>query len=256
GSNLATGAYNLAGGGFLAGVDRAVPATGGRVGLAVGYDAATLRGHADGTTGLETLRLGLYASQPLGAAVLSADVLDGIARLNTTRQTGAGAALAKMDGNVLTVAAQMALPLRWRGVEITPAAGLRVTNVSLGRFAETAAAQAFALRGAAASGMAVTPFLRLDLGRRFVTASQIVITPRVTLGLDTALGTQGAGIGVTTRSGAGLELTPWRQGRVSGLAGLGLSVARGGWSVDFGYSGRFAGNWSAQSVQAAVSARF
>ncbi len=256
GSNLATGAYNLAGGGFLAGVDRAVPATGGRVGLAVGYDAATLRGKADGTAGLETLRLGLYASQPLGAAVLSAAVLDGIASLDTTRQTGAGAAVARVDGNALTAAMQLALPLRWRGVEATPAAGLRVTTVSLGPFAETAAAAAFALRGAAASGTAVTPFLRLDLGRRFVTASRIVITPRVTLGLDAALGTQGAGIGVTTRSGAGLELTPWRQGRVSGLTGLGLSLARGGWSVDFGYSGRFAWNWSAQSVQAAVSARF
>ncbi len=67
GTNLSTqDAYNFTGGGFLAGVDRALTATGGRIGLATGYDDGTLRGQGTGDADLETIRIGLYASQPWG----------------------------------------------------------------------------------------------------------------------------------------------------------------------------------------------
>ena len=256
GTNLSTqDAYNFTGGGFLAGVDRAVPATGGRIGIAAGYDDATLRGQGVGDADLETIRLGLYASQPLGRVTLSAAVLDGIVSANTTRQTGAGGAVARQNGNVLSAEAQLAVPLRWGGADVAPAAGLRVTHVALGGFTETAA-QGFALRAAGSSGTTVTPFLRMNLGRSFVTASRIVVTPRVSFGVDAALGNPGADMGLTTQDYTALTLNPRHLAPVSGEVGLWLSVARGNWSLDFGYAGRFAGNWSAQSLQAAISARF
>ncbi len=256
GTNLsAQDAYNFTGGGFLAGVDRAVPATGGRIGIAAGYDGGTLRGQGVGDADMETIRLGLYANQPVGAFVLSAAMLDGIASASTTRQTGAGGAVARQDGNVLSAEAQLAVPLHSGGVEMAPAAGVRVTRVSLGGFTETAA-QGFALRAAGSSGANVTPFLRMNLGRSFVTASRIVVTPRVSFGVDAALGNPGAGMGLTTQDYTALTLNPGHLAPVSGEVGLGLSLTRGGWSVDFGYAGWFAGNWSAQSLQAVISARF
>ncbi len=256
GSNLATDGFNMTGGGFLAGVDRAIPATGGRIGLAAGYDDAALRGKGTGTADLETVRLGLYANQPVGAFVLSAAVLDGIVNANTTRQTGAGAAVARETGNVLSIAAQAALPLAWQGWEISPAAGLRVTRVAMGGLAEGAAQQAFALNGGASSGTTVTPFLHLNLGRSYVTASHIVITPRVTFGVEGSLGNPGAELGLSTQDGTAFALNPQGLSPVSGVAGVGLRMARGDWALDIGYNGRFSGNWSAQSLEAAVSARF
>ena len=256
GTNLsAKDPYNLAGGGFLAGVDRAVSAIGGRIGIAAGYDDATLRGQGTGNADMETIRLGLYASQPLGPVTLSAAVLDGIVSASTTRQTGAGGAWARQNGNVLSAEAQLAVPLHGGGVEMAPAAGLRVTRVSLGGFTETAA-QGFALSAAGSSGANVTPFLRMNLGRSFVTASRIVVTPRVSFGVDAALGNPGAGMGLTTQDYTALTLNPGHLAPVSGEVGLGLSMARGNWSLDFGYAGWFAGNWSVQSLQAAISARF
>ncbi|MDR3504688.1 MAG: hypothetical protein P4L52_00405, partial [Acidocella sp.] len=256
GSNLATDGFNMIGGGFLAGVDRAVPATGGRIGLAAGYDDATLRGKGTGDADLETIRLGLYASQPLGAFVLSAAVLDGIVNASTTRQTGAGAAVARENGNVLSAEAQAALPLGWHGWDIRPAAGLRVTRVALGGLAEGASEQAFALNGSASSNTIVSPFLHLNLGRSYFSASHIVITPRVTFGIEGALGNPGAGLGLNTQDGTAFAINPEHLSPVAGVVGAGVRMARGDWALDIGYNGRFSGNWSAQSLQAAISARF
>ncbi|MBB5374351.1 autotransporter outer membrane beta-barrel domain-containing protein [Acidocella aromatica] len=256
GSNLATDGFNMTGGGFLAGVDHAIPATDGRIGLAAGYDDAAMRGKGTGTADLETVRLGLYANQPMGAFVLSGAVLDGIVNASTARQTGADAAVARENGNVLSLAAQAALPLAWGGWDISPAAGLRVTRVAIGGLAEGASVQAFALNGGASSGATVTPFLHLNLGRGYVAASHIVITPRVTFGVEGSLGNPGVGLGLATQDGTAFTLNPQELSPVSGVVGLGLRMAKGDWALDIGYSGRFAGNWSAQSLQAAVSARF
>ncbi len=175
---------------------------------------------------------------------------------SNTRQTGAGAAWARQNGNVLSTEAQAALPLGWRGWDISPAAGLRVSRVSLGGFAETATEQAFALKGSASSGTTVTPVLHLNLGRSYVTASRILVTPRVTFGVEDALGNPGAGLGLTTQDGTVFALDPQHLSPVSGVVGVGVRMARGDWSLDIGYNGRFSGNWSAQSLQAAILARF
>lgn len=256
GSNLASADFNLAGGGFLAGVDRVLPATAGRIGLAAGYDSARLRGQGSGTADLETIRLGLYANQPAGAFVLAAALLDGIVSASTTRATGAVAAVAREHGNVLAIAAQAALPLAWRGWGISPAAGLRVTRVALGALAERDAAPAFALSVRAAANTVVTPFLHVDMGRGYITAARLTLTPHFVLGLEGTPGAVGARLSMASQYGTVFALGPRHLAPVSGLAGLGLRLTKGGWALDFGYQGRFAGNWSAQSLEAAISARF
>jgi hypothetical protein len=90
----AIGAYSLQGGGFLAGLDHA-NGLGGRIGLAAGYDTGNMRDKSGGTAGLQTIRLGVYAAQPLGRFLLSGDLLGGIISRNTRRTTGADAATAK-----------------------------------------------------------------------------------------------------------------------------------------------------------------
>jgi uncharacterized protein with beta-barrel porin domain len=55
--------------GFLAGLDRHVGAAGTRVGLAVGYDAATLTDDAGGKASVNTFRVGVYGAQQLGGFV-------------------------------------------------------------------------------------------------------------------------------------------------------------------------------------------
>ncbi|HQT47751.1 MAG TPA: autotransporter outer membrane beta-barrel domain-containing protein, partial [Acidocella sp.] len=90
------GGYNTRGGGFLAGLDRAVGGAGTRLrlGLAVGYDEAALADKAGGGKAeIGTTRIGLYGAQPLGAFTLSGDLMEGFIATRTTRATSVGGAV-------------------------------------------------------------------------------------------------------------------------------------------------------------------
>lgn len=251
----ATDAYSLNGGGFLAGFDHA-NGIGGRIGFALGYDSETLSGNAGGTAGLQTIRLGLYASQPLGRFVLSADVMGGIVSSNTTRYTGADAATAKGSGHTMSGDVQLAMPLFYDGAVITPAFGVNLASVSAGALNETSATQAFALNVASASGTTLAPYLRLDVQKRFVTASNLVIIPDVSLGAAAMLNNPGANTQLTTQDGTVFMTHPEHMAPISGQFSAGGSIGRGAWSITARYSTSAGGNWSGQSLQAGVQVRF
>jgi hypothetical protein len=251
----ATGAYSLSGGGFLAGADRA-NGLGGRIGIAAGFDSANMNDKANGTAGLQTIRLGLYAVQPLGRFLLSADVMGGIVSADTTRYTAAAAATAKTSGHTLSGDIQLALPLSLHGVSIVPALGLQVASVTSGALHENSPAPGFAVNAASASGTTMAPYLRLDVQKRFVTDGHLVITPDLSLGMIAMLNNPGAAIILTTQDGTAFATHPGHLAPISGQFGAGVTISRGAWSFTARYSIAAAGNWSGQSLQAGVQVRF
>jgi hypothetical protein len=251
----ATGGYSLRGGGFLAGVDRE-DVLGGRIGIAAGYDTVNLSDKSGGTARLQTIRLGLYAAQPMGRFLLSADVMAGIVSRDTTRFTGADAATAKGTGDVLSGDLQLALPLSLGGAQIVPAVGLQIASVSAGPLDETSATQAFALNAAAASGTTIAPYLRMTVEKRFVTASNFVIVPDLGLGVAAMLNNPGASTQLSAQDGTIFTSRAGHLAPVSGEVSAAVSVSRGNWSITARYSGEAGGNWSCQSLQAGVQVRF
>jgi hypothetical protein len=251
----ADGAYNLRGGGFLGGVDRAVY-TGGRLGVAAGYDAMNMKDKSGSRAEMDTVRIGLYASQPIGRVMLSADVMDSIASTNSTRQTGAGGAIAKGNANIISGAVQIASTLSFQGTSITPAFGIVVDSVNMGSLSEAAATQAFAVNAGGSGGVTVAPYLRLSVAKTFITASSLAITPAVSLGVTDSLSNPGNRVMLTAQDGTSFIVSPYHLAPLSGQVAASLAISRGSWSFTAGYSANLAGNWTAQAVQAGVVAKF
>ncbi|MBU6449893.1 MAG: autotransporter outer membrane beta-barrel domain-containing protein, partial [Rhodospirillales bacterium] len=250
----ADGAYDARGGGFLAGLDRAVGL--GRVGFAVGYDALHLKDEVGGKAFLGIVRLGLYGGLNWGRAVLSAEIMDGLVNTTTTRATGAGGAMANGHGNLLSAGFQAALPISAWGGQLRPAAGLEITRFSLGGLNEGAAAQPLAVRTAASSGTYVAPYLRLTASRDFVALQDLKITPSATLGLTVNTTNPGAAVAITAQDGTAFNAKPPHLSPVAGEAGLRLVVGRGNWRLSTNYTATLAGNWHAQSLEGGLLMRF
>jgi uncharacterized protein with beta-barrel porin domain len=253
-SFTADGAYQATGGGVLAGLDRPV-ATGGRLGVAVGYGATSLKDNAGGKGGFNGVRLGLYAVQPLGSAVLSAGVMDGLNATTSTRATGEGYASGKTNANVLSVVVELAAPFTLDGTAFTPAAGLRVVHVAMGHFSEQAATQAFAVTATGGSYTAVQPYLRLNLGRQMVLGNGLVFAPALSLGVS---GTSGLGAHetLTAADGTVFTVTARHLAPVAGEAGVGFTLGQGNWRLHAAYSAQVAGDYSDQTLQAGIVVRF
>ena len=248
------GGFNAAGGGFLAGIDR--PVAGARVGVAVGYDAEELTAKGGQSATLGNFRFGAYVSQAMGAFVVSGDVLETLESLATTRATGAGAAVAKANGNVFSAGLLVSVPLNYGAWDVVPALGLEVQDVTSGRLDEQAATQAFAVNVAGANGGSMLPYARVTLARSFTLGNGMVVQPSLKLGVSGRLGTVGEGMAVRAQDGtlfgvAGRGLDP-----VAGEAGLGLKIGRGAWAFEAGYDARLSGNWAAQSLYGAIVLRF
>jgi hypothetical protein len=250
------GSYNAQSAGFLAGVGRVVDDAGTSLGLAVGYDATALRDAQGGTANVETIRLGVYGAQQLGRLVLSGDVMGGFISTGIDRASGVGAASARPGGSVISGAAQIAMPLRHAGFRLLPSAGVSVAQVSLGRFSESAQQAAFALSGAAGSASSVTPYLRLAVSRSYVSAARVVWTPQLGLGVDYEAGDPGRGLSVIAADGSRYVASTRRADPLAGEVMAGLSARRGNVSLVLGYRAQVAGNWTAQSAEAALRVSF
>ncbi|WP_297492018.1 hypothetical protein [Acidocella sp.] len=251
----ASGAYTLEGGGVLAGIDRA-DGLGGRIGLAMGYDTLNLREKAAGTAGLRTIRLGLYAAQPMGRFELSGAVMDSIATRDTTRITGAAAATASGHANLVSGVVQLARPLSLDGAVFTPAFGLQIASITAGRLSEASATRAFAVNVAAASGTTIAPYIGMTIARTFVTASELSITPSLSLGGAVALSNPGASARLSAQDGTMFIAHAQHMAPFSGQLGAGIAISRDHWSITARYTGAAGGNWLGQSLQAGVQARF
>lgn len=246
------GGYNAQNAGFMAGVGRAVNGAGTTLGLAVGYDAMALRDAQGGTARADTVRLGVYGVQSLGRFVLSGDVLGGVISTSMARATGVGAATARPGGSVVSGGVRLAMPLRLAGFGLTPAAGVNLAWVSFGRFSESAQQSAFALSAPAASGSGATPYLRLAVSRDYVSASQVVWTPQLGLGVDYQAGNPGRTMRVIAADGSAYAAGAKRLDPLAGEVMAGVSAGRGNMSLVVRYSAQVAGNWTAQTAEAAL----
>ena len=242
--------------GFWRGWTGAVGAAGTRVGLAVGYDAATLTDDAGGKASVNTFRVGVYGAQPVGGFVLAGDVMGGFASVATTRPTGAGDAAGRGDGSSVAGGVEVARPLLFGEAMVLPAAGLRIASASTGALDETARDQAFAVQAGASGATSVQPFVQVLVRQGFVTASGIVVTPQVSLGVDYEAGDIDRAVAVTAQDGSGFAAVATQLGRVVGQVGAGIAAGRGNWALSARYFAQVAGNWSAQTVEGAVQVRF
>ncbi|WP_284257177.1 autotransporter outer membrane beta-barrel domain-containing protein [Acidocella aquatica] len=250
------GGYNARSAGFMAGAGRAVNDAGTTLGLAVAYDSSSLNDAQGGTANAQTIRLGAYGAQPLGRFMLSGDVLGGFISTDTARATGAGAASARPEGSVVSGAARLAMPLRLAGFGLLPSAGVSVAQVSLGRFSERAQQGAFALTGPATSGTSIKPYLRLAVSHDYVSAAHVVWTPQLGLGVDYEAGNPGRAMRVIAADGSAYATGTKRLDPLAGEVMAGLSASRGNVSLVLRYSAQVAGNWTAQSAEAALHILF
>ncbi|WP_298215266.1 hypothetical protein [Acidocella sp.] len=255
GGDLSTdGAYDSRGGGFLAGLDH--PAGPGRLGAVIGYDSFFFKDEAGGKASVQTVRLGLYGGLPLGQALLSAAVTDGIADTRTTRATGLGGAAATGHGNILASTLQAARPLAWgEGGRLLPALGLNITRVWLGALTEAAPA-ALAVRTRANSGVYVAPFLRMSATRAFLTARGLEIAPVASLGLTVNATNPGARVAMTAEDGTIFAPEPLHLSPVSAQLGIGLGMGKGFWRLTLRYDATVAASWHAQTLQGGLLVRF
>ncbi len=139
--------------------------------------------------------------QKLGVFMLSADVLDGIATLNTTRNTGVGAAEGETNGNVLAGAMRISTALPLGNFSLLPAAGLRVATVSLGALQDMAQQVAFDVTAQQPGSTSLRPDLNLTVSRDVIPATQLVIRPSLLVGVEDELGDPGQAVSVAAADG-------------------------------------------------------
>jgi hypothetical protein len=252
------GGYNGNAAGFLAGIDAPVNQLGTRVGLAVGYDEDWLKDRQAGKASIGTARAGVFASQPVGGAVIAADVMYGALSETTTRQTGPGALQAKPDGSAVQGGVQAGTWLPLGGFALAPAAGLRFAIISDGGFAEAAGPglRAFALRGASSQDTSVQPYLNVTASRSYLTGSGVTITPDVMLGYAAELGDRGKTVAVTAADGTEFVAASAAPDTSAAELSAGLAARQGNWSLYAKYSADLAGNWTEQTGEAGLQVRF
>ncbi|WP_298282814.1 hypothetical protein [Acidocella sp.] len=250
------GAFGAAGGGFMAGVDRPVGASGLRLGLAVGYATQDLWAAGAGSATLGGLRLGVYGSLPVGAGLVSGDVLEDFATLSTGRETGAGPAAGMAHGNVTSLGLRVSVPLARGGWGVTPAVGLDVVDVTMGRLDEGAAQTAFAVSLAGGGGVAAMPYGRLTLTRRFTLGDGLAVVPSAMLGVRGWAGNAGQNLHVSAQDGTMFGVPARPLSPVAGEAALGVRVGRGAWALSVTCQAALSRNWQAESLEGGLMVRF
>ena len=250
--------FNAAAAGFLAGVDRPVNDAGTRLGLAVGYDETWLHDANNDKASLDTTRVGLYGSQPLGQITLAADFLYGTASNTSTRQTGIGEAGASNASNVYNGGVQADTALEVSGINFDPAAGVRFATVDTSGFSETGAGAltAFAVRAASSVYTSVQPYAALGISEDFATGTGFTITPDALLGYSADIGDRGKSVDVTAPDGT--EFASPHNTPADNMAELsaGLSAQSGNLSFYASYSANLSGNWTSQTGQAGLRIQF
>jgi len=244
--------------GFLAGIGRDINSQGTRLGVAVGYDESSVKTSLGSKGDIDTVRVGLYGSQPVGVFTIAGDIMYGHFDTTTSRFTGVGDAGSKESGNIWSggLEAETLLPIA--GFDIVPGAGIRIASVGAGGFSESApgAEEAFALNAPGSSYTSVQPFLNVDLSRKYVTGNAISIMPDVSAGYVYEAGARGRAVTVDSQDGTSF------QSDHLGLAGsaaelqAGVSAGKGNWALYARYTADLGGNWTDQTGEVGLRIRF
>jgi uncharacterized protein with beta-barrel porin domain len=251
--------YHANTGGFLAGIDKIIDSFGTRIGAAFGYDKTQLTDKRGGSGGMGTTRVAVYASQPLGRFTLAAVIAYGNAADSTSRATGIGNLSEKNTENVFSGGLQLSTDVTVHQIDFAPAAGLRVASIQGGvHFAESASgiAAAFALHGETTQYDSVQPYALVTASRRFVTNSNMTITPDAQIGYEYEAGSRGVETTLSAADGTVFYSPRNTLDAGDALVSAGLSAGRDGWSLFINYTARISGNWNSQTAAAGLTVRF
>jgi hypothetical protein len=247
GSVLDPAAFRSTSAGIEGGAD--VDLSGGlRIGGALAYEDAHLTDSASGWANQDYGRVSLYASQTVGAVGLSASLSYAHADESLSRAPGFGRATSSRGVDDVSGAFEASAPIQTGGTWVTPSVGVLVSDLSAGAFAETdGASSAFALRGLAASNVAVSPYATVGVSHVFVTQAGGELTPDVQVGYR--YDGLASGLSQTLVAADGTPFVGNRAdlGRSSALLGASLSFHQANWSVYVKYRATVAGDWNNQS---------
>jgi uncharacterized protein with beta-barrel porin domain len=250
--------YNANNGGFLAGIDKAIDGTGMRLGVAVGYDESNIKTGFGSKGTVDTIRAGVFASEPIGVFTIAADLMYGHADTTTTRLTGVGAAASKESGNIFSGGIQAETMLPIGAFSVMPAVGLRIAHVGAGAFAETAPSieQAFAVRGASSSYTSIQPYVNLDISTTFTGPGNITITPDVAAEYFYEAGNRGRAVALAAPDGTNFESEHVGLAGNAAALSAGISAGANNWAFYASYTAELGGNWTSQTGELGFRLRF
>jgi hypothetical protein len=244
--------------GFMAGIDRALSDAGTRLGLAVGYDQVNLHDDLQGKFSSGVTRVGVYGSQPLGRFMLAGELSGGFANNTTTRQTGIGALQDTNAIDIFSGGLQASTNISLGPILLSPEAGMRFATVGSGGISETARGVlgAFAVSGNTPHYSSVQPYLSMQVSRPFSTGNGIVVMPVASLGYQAELADRGQATNVVTADGTQFATAHNSLDGNAALLGLEISAGKAGWSIYANYAAHVAGNWTEQTGEIGVQAKF
>jgi uncharacterized protein with beta-barrel porin domain len=241
--------FNSNGGGIEAGADVGVGAT-GRIGVAFGYDQTWLTDGDGGKGNADVFRVSLYGSQPVGRLGLSAVLTYAHAWNNTQRATGLNHASSSYGTTEVSGGVQAAVPFNFGPVLLTPAAGILVSGVSGGSFAEDdPIAPGFALSGTGENATFVSPYTTIGISDAFVTASGVSITPDAEIGFRHDQAAAGQSFTLNAADGTAFRGNRLSLDENSALLGASLTAHEGRWTAYVKYRAQLAGNLNAEDAE-------
>jgi len=250
--------YQADTGGFLAGIDKAIDGSGMRLGVAVGYDESNIKTGFGSKGTVDTIRAGVFASEPIGVFTIAADLMYGHADTTTTRLTGIGAAASKNSGNIFSGGIQAETMLPIGAFSVMPAVGLRIASVGAGAFAETAPSveQAFAVRGAPSAYTSIQPYVNLDISTSFNGPGNITISPDVSAEYFYEAGNRGRAVALVAPDGTTFESEHLGLAGSAAALSAGISAGAANWAFYASYTAELGGNWTSQTGEVGFRLRF
>jgi hypothetical protein len=250
--------YNANNGGFLAGIDKAIDGSGMRLGLAVGYDESNIKTGFGSKGTVDTIRAGIFASEPIGVFTIAADLMYGHAETTTTRLTGIGAAASKDSGNIVSGGIQAETMLPIGAFSVMPSVGLRIASVGAGAFAETAPGveQAFAIRGAPSAYTSIQPYVNLDISTTFAGPGNITISPDVSAEYFYEAGSRGRAVALVAPDGTTFESEHIGLAGSAAALSAGISAGANNWAFYASYTAELGGNFTSQTGELGFRLRF
>jgi hypothetical protein len=190
--------------------------------------------------------------------MLAGELSGGFANNTTTRQTGIGALQDSNATDIVSGGLQASTRFSLGPIMLSPAAGIRFATVTSGGISETARGVlgAFAVSGDTPHYSSVQPYLSMQVSRPFSTGNGILVMPNASLGYQAELADRGQATDVSAADGTRFVTAHNGLDGNAALLGLGISAGKAAWSVYANYAAHVAGNWTEQTGEIGVQARF